>query len=141
MGRVINLKAGKKQRKALPREFSAEEEQLVKELHQKIGAAARDYHEVIVCKAIGVYMGDVMVKTESPGMVIGGFMKHIEAVANIAIAQHKRLEKINAPKVYGTKEPDQEGQQGTPDAGAPQSGDRDLEVAEGQEVLLPPAVE
>lgn len=147
MGRVFTLKRSKKQQAALPKEFSAEEEALVSELHRLIGIAARGYHEVIVCKAIGVYMGDVMVKTEHPGMVIGGFMKHIEAVANIAIATHKRLEKQNAQEVYGTTHPqgaqgtDPEGQQRTGDAGAPQGGDRNLEVEEGQEVLLPAALE
>lgn len=145
MGKVLQLK---KPGKKLPKEFSAEEELLVKELYKKLMNITDKYHDVITCKAIAVFMGTLMMKTDTPGTIIGGFMGHIETVANAAIAQHRKLELQNATKVYGTKHPQgsqadaaQSGQPGPQDPGEPPSGDRDLEVAEGQEVLLPPTLQ
>lgn len=145
MGRVISLKSARK----LPKEGSAEEEVLVSELYKKFNNITDKYHDIIICKAVAVFMGTLMMKTDTPGTIIGGFMGHIERVANIAISQHKRLEKLNAPQVLGTthpeggtqQDPPQSGQQGAQDPDPSASGDRGVEVEEGQEVLLPPTLQ
>jgi hypothetical protein len=56
-------------------------------------AASRGTHDIIICKAVAVFMGTLMTHTKTPGAVIGGFMGHIQTVANMAIAQHKPAEK------------------------------------------------
>lgn len=146
MGRVISLK-GRTQQRKLPKEFSPEEEALVSELYKKLMVITDKYHDVVTCKAVAVFMGTLMMKTNTPGTIIGGFMGHIETVANVAIAQHRKLEIENAPKVLGTKHPEgvtqdpaQVGQPGAEDPGTPQGSDRDLE-GQGPEVLLPPTLQ
>jgi hypothetical protein len=135
MGRVVPMN-GRKRKQAIPAEGSKEEEKLVAGLYKRLMAVTEGYHDVAVCKAVAVFMGTLMTHTKEPGMVIGGFMKHIQAVANLAIMQHKPLENVN-----GTKDNEaQGGQPGTGDAGAPEGSDRNLQ-GEGQDVLLPAAVE
>jgi len=141
MGHVISLK----QKGKLPKEFSAEEEAIVSDLYKKLMTITDKYHDVIVCKAVAVFMGTLMMKTDTPGAVIGGFMNHIQMVANAAIAQHRKLELQNAPKVYGTKHPQenpaQVGQPGSSDPDPAQGSDRGVEEQEGQEVLFPPTLQ
>jgi len=139
MGRVYALKQAKRR---LPKEGSQDEQELVARLFRSLGMVAGGYHDIIVCKAVAVFMGTLMTKTTIPGAVIGGFTKHIQAVTNMAIAHHKSLEKQNEQKVYGTRNPEaQAGQPGEGDAGAPQGSDRGVEEPEGQEVLLPPTLQ
>jgi hypothetical protein len=128
---------GKKRKQAIPEEGSKEEEKLVAGLYKRLMATTTGYHDVAICKAVAVFMGTLMTHTKEPGMVIGGFMKHIQAVANLAILQHKPTEKENGSSEEAEA---QGGQPGTGDAGTPEGGDRDLQ-GEGQDVLLPPAVE
>lgn len=143
MGKVYDMT--RKFTKARPVEFSKEEEELVERLYRSISSAANKYDEIIICKAIAVYMGTLMTNTGHPGAVIGGFTKHIQQVTNMAIMAHKQKEKENAPNqephgVANKTDPSQTGLGGTPDAGTPQVEDRDLE-GEGQEVLHPPTIQ
>jgi hypothetical protein len=149
MGRVISLRQGKKKRRVRPAEGSKAEEEMVAELYRKLLHVMGGYHDVVICKAVAVAMGTLMTYTKTPGTVIGGFMKHIEAVAGMAVAHHKLSERKHADKESGllrdpgeeATDTDQSGHAGPNGSDSPEGSDRGVEESEGQVVLLPPTIQ
>lgn len=91
-------------------EGSEEEERQVKGLYESMQPLMEGIDDVIVCKAVAVFMGTLMAKSEQWPKVIGGFMNHITVVANTALLLHKQQELEDATKEEGSSadaQPDQ----------------------------------